>query len=135
MNTDFISPMTTNSLNTNTDANCTLFVGDLSRFCTEDSIANIFSTIGKVVKVKIIRDQNTKAPLGYGFVKMLEAAYAKVAMAKFNNTQLYGRPLRIKWAGRHLKNDCFAQRHHASTSAGSEINSIHVRFRVLKVRY
>ena len=137
MITEFVSLATSNNntMRSKPDeiTNTTLYLGDLSRFCTESLINKLFSTVGEVVEVKIIMDQDTKVPLGYGFVKMLKAVDAQMAMTKFNNDQLCGRPLRIKWATRNLKNDCCAQRHNDSTSDGSAINSIHVRFRVLKV--
>jgi RNA recognition motif-containing protein len=107
----------------------TLFLGDLSRFCSEASIEKLFSTYGKVEAVKIIRS-SSKIPLGYGFVTMTEAAGVQLAMENLNGYNLCGRPLRIKRAAYNLRSE-EARRY--DSSDGSDVNSIHVRFRVLKV--
>jgi RNA recognition motif-containing protein len=107
----------------------TLFLGDLSRFCCESSIEKLFSSYGKVEAVKIIRS-SSKIPLGYGFVTMADASEAQLATENLNGYNLCGRPLRIKRAAYNLRSEEIRR---YDSSDGSDVNSIHVRFRVLKV--
>jgi RNA recognition motif-containing protein len=47
----------------------TLWVGDIESWMDENYIANLFSKVGQVTNAKIIRDKNSGAPMGYGFVE------------------------------------------------------------------
>lgn len=47
----------------------TLWVGDIENWMDESHIANLFSKIGPVQSVKIIRDKASGQPMGYGFVE------------------------------------------------------------------
>lgn len=71
-----------------------LFVGDLSIFCTEDQIREFFSPFGKIDDVKIIRCETTQKNLCYGFVKFSAQESAAAAMKERNKTLLCGRPIR-----------------------------------------
>ena len=72
----------------------TLFVGDLSIFCTENDIREAFGVYGELLEVKIIRCEETKKNLSYGFVKFAETDSALRAIDELNGTVLCGRPLR-----------------------------------------
>jgi heterogeneous nuclear ribonucleoprotein A1/A3 len=72
----------------------TLFVGDLSIFCTEEDIRELFSTYGELLEVKIIRCEETKKNLSYGFVKYADTEAAVKAIDELNGTMLCGRPMR-----------------------------------------
>jgi polyadenylate-binding protein len=71
-----------------------LFVGDLAIFCTEDDLHKTFQPYGVITEVKIMRSEETKRNLSYGFIKFATAASAREAMAKLNGNILCGRPLR-----------------------------------------
>lgn len=73
----------------------TLFVGDLSIFCTEDDLRELFEKFGELSEVKIIRCEETKKNLSYGFVKYVETEAAVKANEELNGTMLCGRPLRF----------------------------------------
>lgn len=47
----------------------TLWVGDIENWMDESYVANLFAKAGQVVSVKIIKDKNSGAPMGYGFVE------------------------------------------------------------------
>lgn len=73
----------------------TLFVGDLSIFCTEEDLKELFEQYGELAEVKIIRCEETKKNLSYGFVKYVETDAAVKANEELNGTMLCGRPLRF----------------------------------------
>jgi RNA recognition motif-containing protein len=77
------------------DNNYTLFVGDLSIFCTEDDVREAFATYGEPLEVKIIRCEETKKNLSYGFVKFATSEAAMNAIEALNGTMLCGRPMRF----------------------------------------
>jgi RNA recognition motif-containing protein len=43
--------------------------------------------------------------LGYGFVTLASVDMAQKAMTSLQGTLLCGRPLRLRWAGRHIRDD------------------------------
>lgn len=72
----------------------TLFVGDLSIFCTEDHLREAFEDYGELLEVKIIRCEETKKNLSYGFVKYAETDSAVKAIEELDGAMVCGRPLR-----------------------------------------
>lgn len=72
----------------------TLFVGDLSIFCSEEHLRLVFGQYGVIEEVKIIRCENTHKNLCYGFVRLIEGQAAASAMNELNGKLLCGRPLR-----------------------------------------
>ena len=81
-------------LSTSASQKCSLFVGDLSIFCTEKDLVNTFSTFGSIVDVKVMRCEETHKNLCYGFVKFSATNVAIKAMQEMNGKLLHGRPLR-----------------------------------------
>lgn len=105
----------------------TLFVGDLSIFCGEDDLREAFVRFGDVLEAKIIRCEETKKNLSYGFVKFSDREAAATAIDSLNGTLLCGRPLRIGWATRRSRHEYDAppaapQRNHGERS------SVHVSY-------
>jgi RNA recognition motif-containing protein len=72
----------------------TLFLGDLSTFCTEKDIHDVFSQFGEVVEIKIMRSEETLRNLSYGFLKFANPANAKKAMNALDGSLFCGRHLR-----------------------------------------
>ena len=119
-------------------AKATVFIGDLSRFCSDEDISSLFLRFGKVLETKIIRNPVTGISLGYGFLIMGSTESASLAMQYLQGVQLRGRPLRVKWAGRNIKNDInptSTPRHSRDSAAETIINSVHVRFQALHVSW
>lgn len=97
---DTVDPMTGNqniSVNNNGEDNAqhgSLFVGDLSIFCTEADMQESFQPFGEIVEVKVMRCDETHKNLCYGFVKFSNQEDAQRAMDSLNSALLCGRPMR-----------------------------------------
>lgn len=76
---------------------CTLFLGDLSAFVSEQDIHNVFSAYGEIVEIKIMRSEETMRNLSYGFIKFAHANSAKRAMNGLDGVLFCGRHLRQDW--------------------------------------
>lgn len=74
----------------------TIFVGDLSFFCTEENLESLFSSFG-VVRSAIIRRGKGGENLQYGFVQM-EESEARKAVAQLKGQKFMGRKLRLNIA-------------------------------------
>lgn len=71
-----------------------LFVGDLSIFCTEADMQRAFEPFGEIVEVKVMRCDETHKNLCYGFVKYASIENAQTAMDSLKSALLCGRPMR-----------------------------------------
>ena len=111
--------------NNNTTAS-TLFVGDLSIFVTEKDLIHAFSCYGDIDEIKIMRCNETKKNLSYGFVKFISADAALKAQEELNGSILQGRPMRIGWGMRKP----FLQQQSSSTAVRS---SIHINYQTNQV--
>jgi len=72
----------------------TLFLGDLSAFCSEADIHALFAPYGEVTEIKIMRSEETLRNLSYGFLKFANPASAKKAMNALDGLLFGGRHLR-----------------------------------------
>lgn len=59
----------------------TLFVGDLSVYCSETDLQNLFSQFGPIEKITIKRGVSGTTNLSYGFVKFYHRESAEAATA------------------------------------------------------
>ena len=75
-----------------------LFVGNLSFQATEEDLRELFAQAGTVETVRIITDQFTGRPRGFGFVEMATAEDADAAVKKFNGQEMDGRTLKVEIA-------------------------------------
>lgn len=75
-----------------------LYVGSISFNATEESLQELFSSIGEVESVKIITDQETGRSKGFGFVEMSSAEDAKKAIDQLNGTKFMERALIVNEA-------------------------------------
>ena len=75
-----------------------LYVGSISFNATEESLQELFSSIGEVESVKIITDQDTGRSKGFGFVEMSSAEDAKKAIEQLNGTKFMERALIVNEA-------------------------------------
>lgn len=64
----------------------TLWVGDIESWMDENHIANLFSKIGAVANVKIIRNKSSGSPAGYGFVEFASHEIAARVLQLFNGS-------------------------------------------------
>lgn len=75
-----------------------LFVGNLSFQATEEDLRELFAQSGTVESVRIVTDQFTGRPRGFGFVEMATAEDADAAAKKFNGQIVDGRTLKVEVA-------------------------------------
>ena len=72
-----------------------LYVGNISFQATEDDIRELFSKSGEVESVKIITDQFSGKPKGFGFVEMTTEEGAAKAIEALNGTTFMERPITV----------------------------------------
>ena len=75
-----------------------LFVGNLPWAATEADIRAHFSQGGEVTSVEVMMDKFTGRPRGFAFVTMVSAQAAQDAIAKTENIDFMGRPLKVNVA-------------------------------------
>jgi RNA recognition motif-containing protein len=72
----------------------TLFLGDLSAYCTDADVLGIFKNFGPIEYIQI-KHPPLKPHLCYGFVKFHYRESAEMALNALNGIILLGRPLRL----------------------------------------
>ncbi len=83
------------SLSTATsDESCTLFLGDLSVYCTEKDIRKLFRPFGLIEAIRVKRGSSNKTNLSYGFIKFSTKESAEQALNQLNGVMFLGRALR-----------------------------------------
>eukprot|EP01031_Cornospumella_fuschlensis_P026199 gene26199-31638_t len=102
----------------------TLFLGDLSTFCSERDIHQVFSPYGEILEIKIMRSEETYRNLSYGFIKFANANSAKKALNGLNGVLFCGRHLRLGWASYKNKKEPKILLHHDRI----ESSSVHVSY-------
>lgn len=75
-----------------------LFVGNLAWETSDEKLKSVFEDAypGMITHVNIVRDRNTRASLGYGFVKFTDADAARSALEKKIVDEIDGRSIRIE---------------------------------------
>jgi RNA recognition motif-containing protein len=72
----------------------TLFVGDLSYFCTENDIRKLFRPFGPIIQVRVKHGKSGNANIDYGFVRFAVRESAAQALHSLNGVMFMGRTLR-----------------------------------------
>jgi len=75
-----------------------LFVGNLDFKTTRDELETLFSEIARPVDLFLPTERGTGRPRGFAFVEFETEDQARQAIARFNNHELGGRPLRVNLA-------------------------------------
>jgi RNA recognition motif-containing protein len=75
-----------------------IYVGNLSRHVTEETLRSLFEEFGAVTSVKLIKDKFTGAPKGFAFVEMGSSNEAQQAIAALNGKEVEGQRLRVNEA-------------------------------------
>ena len=75
-----------------------IYVGNLSFTTEEPQIEQLFSSIGPVASVNLIRDRATGRSRGFGFVEMSEAAHGRTACDTLDQQEFEGRRLTVNEA-------------------------------------
>jgi RNA recognition motif-containing protein len=117
-----------NLLNNADDYSRTLFVGDISLFCDEKSLYELFSPFGVIdsVQLKKCDGDMTKSHLSYGFVKFRTRESAEIALKEVNGVLFLGRNIRVGWAVDHPSRKSPFERFQEQTRRSTA--QIHVTF-------
>jgi len=75
-----------------------IYVGNLPRTATEETLKALFENHGAVESVRIMLDKFTSEPRGFGFVTMPNDEEAKKAIEALTEYELEGRNLRVSEA-------------------------------------
>ncbi len=75
-----------------------LYVGNLSYDTTEDELRSLFTQVGTVTDVALIKDRNTGSSKGFAFVTMSSQEEANKAIEQFNGKELGNRELTVNIA-------------------------------------
>jgi RNA recognition motif-containing protein len=75
-----------------------LFIGSLAWTTTDDSLRDLFATVGNVVSANVIMDREMNRSKGFGFVEMGSEEEAKKAVDQLNGKELDGRPIVVSEA-------------------------------------
>jgi len=78
--------------------NSKLYVGNLPYGVSEEDLKKLFSEAGEVQSVKIVIDQYSGRPRGFGFVEMTSKAEAEKAISLLNGKILTDRTLIVNEA-------------------------------------
>jgi RNA recognition motif-containing protein len=75
-----------------------IFVGNLSRRVTEDTLQQLFETFGQVASAEIIKDKFSGESKGFAFVEMPSKSEAQAAMTGLNGREVDGKSLTVNEA-------------------------------------
>jgi cleavage stimulation factor subunit 2 len=101
----FSSNNNNNNNNTTTDNSDTLqsgrndvFVGNVAFSTTEEQLSEVFSEVGRVVRVRIATDPETMNPRGFAFIEYQDHQAALSAIRNMNDFELNGRKIRVNFS-------------------------------------
>ena len=69
-----------------------VFCGNIAYEVTEDEIKELFSRVGTVVKIRLIKDKETGRPRGFGFIEFSDSSAASSALL-FDRSSFVGKPI------------------------------------------
>ncbi|PON35667.1 Splicing factor-like protein [Parasponia andersonii] len=75
-----------------------VYVGNLAKTVTTETLKNFFSEKGNVLSSKVSRVPGTSRSTGYGFVSFSSEEDVEAAISSFNNSLLEGQPIRVNKA-------------------------------------
>lgn len=75
-----------------------LYVGNLSYRTTEEDLRTLFSGVGTVTSVALIKDRDTGQSKGFAFIEMSAQSEAEEAIKTLNNASLDNREIKVNKA-------------------------------------
>jgi len=76
-----------------------LCVRNLNRTITKESLKSLFSEIGLVESIEIVKEKGMDFAEGHGYIEMASEAEAQDAIQKLNDSSFEGRPIIVEQAG------------------------------------
>jgi RNA recognition motif-containing protein len=73
-----------------------IYVGNLASETSEDTLTRAFAAFGQVKSASIIRDGDTGASRGFGFVRMEVQEEAQTAIREMNEKELDGQVIKVE---------------------------------------
>ncbi|RDA94170.1 hypothetical protein CP533_6632 [Ophiocordyceps camponoti-saundersi (nom. inval.)] len=75
-----------------------VFVGNIPYGLSEEQITEIFSSVGKVERFRLVYDSETGRPKGFGFADYPDTDSASSAVRNLNDYEIMGRKLRVDFS-------------------------------------
>ena len=75
-----------------------VFVGNLDFALSEGDVLCVFSQVGEIEDIQLVRDGETGKKRGFGFLKYEDWRSTVLAVENFNGVELLGRTLRVDHA-------------------------------------
>ena len=75
-----------------------VFVGNLAFNTTEEQLHQAFSDLGRIVKVRMVTDNDTGKPRGFAFIEFEDPQAALSAIRNMNDYELNGRRIRVNFS-------------------------------------
>ena len=96
-------PMVTGTLATQPSANTSgqkhdIFVGNLAFNTTEEQLYSAFSELGRIIKVRMVTDNETGKPRGFAFIEFEDPQAALSAIRNMNEYEINGRKIRVNFS-------------------------------------
>ena len=91
-------------LSTRQPPNSTVYIG-----LTEEQIAEIFSSAGRVISFRLVYDRESGRPKGFGFAEYSDSETAASAVRNLDNYEIMGRKLRVDFSHEGAAPDDYVQ--------------------------
>ncbi|KAL8816047.1 MAG: hypothetical protein Q9191_008390, partial [Dirinaria sp. TL-2023a] len=75
-----------------------VFIGNIPYGLTEEQIVHILSSVGQVLNFRLVYDNDTGRPKGFGFAEFNDTDAAASAVRNLNNHEVMGRQLRVDFS-------------------------------------
>ena len=72
-----------------------LYFGNLSKSTTEEDLKNLFSQVGEVTSLKIMKDRDNGESMAYGYLTMSAQSEADKAVSRFNAYSFNDQTLKV----------------------------------------
>ncbi|KAL6869906.1 hypothetical protein ACO1O0_001241 [Amphichorda felina] len=100
-----------------------VFVGNIPYGLSEEQITDIFSSVGKVERFRLVYDNETGRPKGFGFADYPDTDSASSAVRNLNDYEIMGRRLRVDFSNEQKSGDDDRDQgtsgHHTSNGTGA----------------
>lgn len=75
-----------------------VYVGNLNEKIAENDLKSLFSDIGELVSVDIIKDKSSGFSRGFAFVEFETMEKGQAAISKFNEHEINGKKIKVNEA-------------------------------------